>query len=930
MDNFVNNSNNTITQIGNNNSAIFNNYGSEIETLISRIDKDFQEGNINDAMAFLDKAIEEHSQNKKAQYALYIKKIAYLLELKNIENAKQYMQLLSKKYSDFLNIQYHEHNLILYAFDQNEKEYFESIEEIKLEFINTKSDNYFMLLYYLNSGDINNAKSLLLELQDNELADSPLICGHIYANSYRFYNNEHDLIEAEKYYNIVLNQEISFLVKLHIVGFFVTNIINNFFQTKNEFDESKILEYKDILEIIFTAQKYLNPNYLQSLKNTFLTLLIILQEKDAYIKFYERNEDQVFDEHYLQYILFKDIDVDHEKIQMRISEHSNLLVSYASLLLVEKNRQSILEFFDNKQEWLYKNNLLIYFYTIGKIKQNQQLSEKLIQYIYENHDKEVEICLSYLSLKNSNKIPINDAEADVLIELVRKETIIFARFCQVIDFLDEIKKYRKSIELSISKIYEYEQIILFVLQKMHVNLELSINDFEYFINYIDKYKYAAYIADIYFKFDRLDKTFEYLQMIWKKEENIHLAINLLTTTFHFFQRFGKRIHEGIEDEALLYLQSQQKILNLQDIHLITSFALNIQKNINTAFGIINKKILATDVYSLSNAEKEQLASIYLSSIVNFKDNEMDEFENNLVYFKNDKYYLYRNNFNNLHLVYFEKFNLELIDLLEYQAIKLDKTYEKKSLFHSIINQILSSIKSSNFQMLKIDVSSENPLENLQQVLILNNVGFNSQLENYSNGAKIGFFNLAGEYEKYFNLVIYLLENNEITFHPCQCNYKDVTVKKLLTLSSIIYLQYYKKLAMVLKREDIFIQYTLYNWLYQYISDLEKKDEIFSIFAKDGFFYKDIVNKEEIVNFSNTLKEIISTIKISQIVDDTVVTLPFKGAFDLSKNLGAQEYQALAFYHQNNYQIITEDRIFEDMFDALHFDQSMISSAAILL
>ena len=449
----------------------------------------------------------------------------------------------------------------------------------------------------------------------------------------------------------------------------------------------------------------------------------------------------------------------------------------------------------------------------------------------------------------------------------------------------------------------------------------------YFISALDNF---AHIADIYLKYNRYDKSFEFFQKVWENEHNVDNAKNILIIGINNFEKFKDRIDEEVENEALFYLQAVQKELSFNDISLVSYYNLAINKDMNNAFGIINKKILSLNVYELDNEDKQQLATLYFNSLINFNDKEIDGFEKNTIFIKDHIHYLDKDIFKNIDEIYIEKFNIALVDKREIQKIYNDKIYEKKSLFHFIVNQILETIDSPYFKMVKIDFGSETPLEEIQKMLVEQSVYSENQFEEYSAGENISFWSLAGTYDKYFNLIAELLENNTINFNSCKVNMKDVSVPKLLTLSSIIFLNYHKKLATVLNREDVFIQKTAFDWLNQYIEDLSNRGEQISVFAKDGKFYKDIITKEQINSFISRLKEIINSIEYIKIVDDTKASLPFKNAFDLSKYFGIQEYQALSLSFQENYQIITEDRIFEVIFETMNFNQTMISNSLSLV
>lgn len=59
---------------------------------------------------------------------------------------------------------------------------------------------------------------------------------------------------------------------------------------------------------------------------------------------------------------------------------------------------------------------------------------------------------------------------------------------------------------------------------------------------------------------------------------------------------------------------------------------------------------------------------------------------------------------------------------------------------------------------------------------------------YSKGKEIGFYPLSqSKYSNYFTLIPYLLDHKEFNFRAGEINYKLPKIKKILTLSSIIFL-----------------------------------------------------------------------------------------------------------------------------------------------
>ena len=127
-------------------------------------------------------------------------------------------------------------------------------------------------------------------------------------------------------------------------------------------------------------------------------------------------------------------------------------------------------------------------------------------------------------------------------------------------------------------------------------------------------------------------SFKYYYKIWDdKKEDIAFAKNALITCLHNFERYTNRIDEEKEDEILYYFQSIQKELSFQDISLLVYYNLVVRKDLNSAFNIINKKILSLNIYTFDNQHKKELSTIYFNSLINCKDEELDGIEKNNIY-----------------------------------------------------------------------------------------------------------------------------------------------------------------------------------------------------------------------------------------------------------------------------------------------------------
>lgn len=909
-----------------------NNYSSEVKTLLESLDEHFYDGKITKAFELLNTALEKH-QHKESKYYILLKKAEYFLELRNLEKTKDILNLLKKDYSNYNVLRHKEILLSIYSADKNEKEFFELVKDIKTEKEDIKSDDYFKIIFYLNSGNIKESKRIFNSLSKEEQEKNYLVAGHIFSNSYNYLNrNEEDLKKANLYYKLLLESNPNFLTKLHVKGFFIQIIINEYFRVKKEFNNEELIEYKELLDKLFEAENFSNQYYINELKNIKAYLILILDLKNDYINFYEKNLDILFDEHYLQYCYYKNMNINHSLIQKRITQNDKVLLIYSNLLLMKnEDTKIILSYFNKNTELLLKYDTIVYFYVFASINANTVISKNIINYINSNLEKNLELYFSYLLLKKHENKKVENIEITTLFNFLDKADISNNIIFEVVDFLMEVKKSELYIKLAILKQNEFKNLIGYILKKCYEDRELKISDFEDFIKNIKILSdYYGHIANVYFKFHRLDKAFEFYYKVWEKDKNLISAKNVLITGLHNFERYKNRLDEEKENEVLYYLQSIQKELDFTDINLISYFHLVVNRDFNNAFGIINKKILSLNIDKLDNENKMKLASMYFNSITNFKDKEIDGFQKNTIYYKNKNYYLDKELFQDVHEIYIKKFKILLIDKLEINKISDDKTYEQKSLFHSIINEILETIDSPYFKVMKIDWGIEKPFEYLQEFLSKQNMKSSNLIERYSNGKEIGFWSLSKGYDKYFNLIVKLLEEENLNFNSCRVNFKDKNTPKLLTLSSIIFLNYWNKLDEVLKREDVYIQKSTFDYLFSYKEKLNKENEFLYGFEEDGKLCKNIITKEHITLFLDNLKKIINNIAYVKIIDDTKSTLLFKESFSITEYIGIQEYHAIALSFEKNYQLITEDRMLEVIFEILKFNTTMISNSLSLL
>jgi len=483
-------SNNTYSQ--NNISEQYNYYSSEIETLLKSIDGYFSKGDITEAFNLLNSAIAE-SKHKQSKYPLFLKKIEYLLETRNVDEAKKVIGLLSKDYYEHIDTKYKEHLLFIYSLEKKEKDFFEMVEEIKSEKEDIKPDDYFKIVYSLNSGNLSDAKNLFEAYSDTKQKDNYLIGGHIFANLYTQTQDKIYLEKATEFYQIVLDNEPSFLLKMHVDGFFVQHIINEAYQTRNDFDKKKVLQFKTTLNKAFEAKKYFNKTYINQEINFYAFILFVLKFKDEYIQFYDNHTSVLFNEHCLQYYHIRNIDIEHSTVQKNIVKSDRLLINYASLMIDKAEQNIVLDFFEKNYSLLFKFDLLIYFYLQSIFSLEHKIIEEIESYINDEKLKSYELYQSYLLLKHYNTQAISNDEVQMLLSFVDDEQVIYAKVVETINFLEKIKMSKYYVLLATSKIHQFEELIGYTLTKCWHDKELKLEDFELFINCVDDIKYFCQV-----------------------------------------------------------------------------------------------------------------------------------------------------------------------------------------------------------------------------------------------------------------------------------------------------------------------------------------------------------------------------------------------------------------------------------------------------
>ncbi|NCD12309.1 MAG: hypothetical protein EOL93_07130 [Epsilonproteobacteria bacterium] len=520
-----------------------------------------------------------------------------------------------------------------------------------------------------------------------------------------------------------------------------------------------------------------------------------------------------------------------------------------------------------------------------------------------------------------------------MIEFSLDENIFFIRILHVIKLLQQLGKRKEYLNLALKKQNIFSNIIFETLKICHEDENLLFKDFEFFITKIvNKDFYDNIVGHIYAKFDRPDIAFNYHYSEYKKNASLEIMFALLKVIGDYYNKSHQILEETKQREIFNALVAKEGELNLQGFIFLLTYALHILKDTRQILPLLNQKLLNTDIKNLDNALKIQLSNIFMTQ---YESNNKDLFlyDLNLCLVQDGKTYV-KNNYS-IAEENQKNFGFIVIDANEYFLKKQDNTSKEESLFHGIVGAFAFRCENPSMIPITFDKDSKNPLSGLWDFMDERTNQTKDLFQRYSDGIYVGLFVLAGNnYKNYFTLIPYLLNNQNMNFNSLHVNYLPKETKKILTLSSIIFLNEINQLDLILQREDIVIQQTLVNWLKGYLDkiDYANMPQDFTYLDEEGHkfvpFTEDSIKEAE--KFKTYVLGILTRILKCTIINDVSENLQLKEAKTLAPLVGIQEYQALAYCIKYNYQIISENNIFDMLFETLRFNKGFISNASVLL
>jgi hypothetical protein len=937
------NNSNSIFQIGNTvqtNIIIIN---VKVDASIKRLKKDFDEGSFTQAINFLNALLVENEQNKAVKYQLLLVKISFLMQFRQMNDFQEYLELITKEYCEFIDIKYKELKLTLMSF-LGEEDFFSYSKQLRLETPNSKPQGHFDIIYYLNSGNNEKAKEIFdIEIQNkNYRKHLLLIGGHIYSNLYQYGEENTTYFKlADKYYKEVLENknEISFMEKLHIYGFYGIIYINNELRYKKQNIEVEYLKnYKSLLDVVFENKKYFDTKYINSLLENYIHALLLLGFIKEYKKIYEENKELLAIRFYFQYCEITNIAFEHEKVQTYIKKDFDIndLIIYVSFINNQNldDTKSIISFLDENIDFIYKNNFVFYCYIQGIIQLNKKINNEIMDYLKENKHLSIDLLLSFLEVQRYNQQQLETIDLEKLFDFINQENNFVDKIINTMIFLQHIGN-KLYLKIALNKQDIFEELIFEALKLCRIDRDLNYNQFNDFTENI-KSKDRVYleIAQIYQKFNKLNKAFDFYYLQYEKNKDINVMFYILDISLVLYAQSGEKYEAKKQNEIFNNILTKIDNLKFQDLLFILSYEISVRKSSKDILYLINQHLLNTDIENIDKEIKIKLSNLYTQTTIGMHSNydQLFIYEDNICYEKDGKTYLKgyqvsEENKNN--------FGFIVVDKNKFFTIKNDSKYRQESLFHRIIGPFAFRVNNPNLIPIKINLDGKNPLSEFLSFMDKINQQEKELFLKYTNEEFYGLYPLSKHnYANYFTLIPYLLEHKDYYLNSLKPSF-IIDRKKILTLSSIVFLNYLGHLDIVLKMKNIVIQQTTINWLQEYI---EKYSPIhrptnFSYMDEEKPKFIPYTKEEEkkTIKFKDELIGLTKKLLLCEIVNDTKENLPIAGAYKiLAKEMGVQEYHALAYCINHNYQIISENNIFEILFDKFGYNKFFISNSFALL
>ncbi|MDY4427265.1 MAG: hypothetical protein SPE20_07930 [Helicobacter sp.] len=903
------------------NQNINNIYSANILSFIKQNEEYFYNGEFKKSFEILKEYKQDNSSDKKNNYLILINETKYYFDLCNYKKTKENLDYLEKEYKEFTDNSFKEIQLSLCMFEKDLHKFNDIKQYFLIEKQTNQSNEYFDFMYALNTGDIEQAKELFGSLRKNEKDD--YLKTILYAQSFFKTQHEEDgLLFVELCETLLKDNKLNFLQKKNILEmlyeiekFFTAKYNRSILENKNY-----IKDYQVILENIIQNDnlQYFEFDYQKYIKYNYCEILFSFKENDKFIEFYINNEDELFNYFYFSYIDITKNNIDHDMIQNKILETKNfikLLYDYIVYFDIYKDKE-VYNFLSSNYKLLDEHNLIFYFVKIC-LNSKFEITQEIKQCIASK--PESDIIYYFLNLKLKNSVSRNELK-----ELYPKlDTTLSCEFIKdIILFLQE-RNFNAWKDIILKFKDKYNGIIELALEYFLNSENIDIVEFENFIQNIDKSLYLEQIFNIYFKNKKYEKSLEIGKILWNdiRVDKIILSKNILLVLQQYYEAFQTNLDETLYVKAFNTLKANIDALDLKEIvqllyhHII--FRKEVDEDLITK---INRQLLR-----LSINEIDEVIINYVHLLFSIVTKIQRVTQDTILFDqKTKKAYINQRYYKEVSNSYEY---ITIIDEAEFYLKSNGTNYHSESLLtESLLSYIYITIiakKDSLPFVKKINIDPNSPARALIEQIKSLMEPINQQrgeLINKFHEKKCYLHDLKnGLGADYVDLIPYLIEEVNINFYSCKCIPYDG--KKLLTFSSIVFLQHINKLDVVLKQENIFVPKSVFLYIKDEIESIEKsRDENYSL-RSHGFIKKDMTK------IKNKLQLILKMLNSNQIIDDTEEFISLCDELDIDTQ---KELNLFYICLPNQYQLITEDRFFGYLAEEIDAPQIVSNAMSLLI
>lgn len=932
---------------------------------------------ITKALHSLDEAIQNTNEKDiSTRYLLYLLKAEFSFMLSKIDDFKNIIKFLEKNYNkaiDANSLPFKRWKLTYLCLESNEKDYLNLAEAVAIS--QNREIEYYRLIYYINHQNTAKIQDILKNgYKINEVStEFANVLGIAYTILCR------KKIDIDIHHKLMLDfykkyEESDTCKKLNLLNIclnkcFMANILFNKQEKIDLIYLSLAEDAMNIVESVLDEMHNFEQGYRKEVINNLAILYMMLNEKDKFISLFKEYSGIMNEFCHIQYYLSLNNPISFEKVYELYKEKNflNLLGIYLEELFIKREGHKVIQYVEDNGLLSLNNEQIENLYFISKVSLRQNIKEIYEKYVSKKNE---DLLTAIIYLKTSKELKL-DISMDFLERI--KETLsttenlhdYFVKSLVKILFKID-SKYTFSLVLKVSPLYPYLIAETMLLSSKIINVNLY--DFQNFTEQIDeklildKFSYYANIGTVYGSFFHYYKTYKYYLLAWQEKNDIGIGKAILDLIVRM-----KNINIVLEDKEVFadiyaFLQYHKAFTKVETALLGTYYHFQ-NKEWSDGIKYYNKSLLEANIDELNITSFDMIGSLYFKSIMDVENESLFDISENLLITESPLFnMIFTKDKDQLNAIYIKPFNqiqwlnhnskiyinsiyknLEIKTLFDKHVIyflsskdylTLSKYVKNQSLFHYISNKLI--YRANNVHPVTIGANPDNQFEEIFE-LVKKSAERNKEIfDNYNSGKFVSFYFLSKAcYENYPPLMFReLLEKQENIFDAGK-NICIKDAKKLLSISSLLFLKYLGYLDKVLALENIYVQETVLNWVELTKNSLKYDKTKMSMSYENGNFYKHErteKEKEGLIQVYEELYELLINIsyKERRIIKDYEFTLPYKLSVDVIMKIGHLDIYAMSYVIINEYQLITEDISISKFLSILNAKVFPISNSMSLL